>query len=98
MNYQELLNTAVKDSGWSMREIAKRCTKNGLNISQSYLSQLCKGDAPPASDKVNRMLGNVLSVVTSIDPDDLIIAAYREKIPPDILEKLKEDILRKEVC
>jgi transcriptional regulator with XRE-family HTH domain len=90
MTYHEMLKVAVKESGWSMREIARRCTKNGVNVSQPYLSKLCTGEMAPASDKVNKVLGKVLSVVSNISEDDLIIAAYLEKIPEDILEKLRE--------
>lgn len=85
-----MLRVAITESGWSMREIARRCTKNGVNLSQPYLSKLCTGEIPPASDKVNKILGNILSVVSSISEDDLLIAAYLEKIPDDILAKIKE--------
>ncbi|WP_407270003.1 hypothetical protein [Radiobacillus sp. PE A8.2] len=90
MNYHEMLKLAIKESGWSMREIARRCTEDGVNLSQPYLSKLCTGEIPPASDKVNKILGKILSVVSDISKDDLLVAAYVEKIPADVLKKLKK--------
>lgn len=90
MNYHELLKYAIDKSGLSHREIVRKCAEEGLDISQSYLSLLSRGDASPASDKINGILGKVLSTITDINPDDLIIASYRHKIPADVLAKLHE--------
>jgi SOS-response transcriptional repressor LexA len=45
-----------------------------------------KGDVPPASDEVNR----ILAVVTGGDPDALIIAGYKEKAPAKIRDLLDQ--------
>jgi transcriptional regulator with XRE-family HTH domain len=84
--YHELLKKAVGESGWSMREISRRCKEKGVGLSQGYLSQLCRKEVPPASDKANTALGEVLSLVTDLKPEELIVASYREKIPSDVLE------------
>lgn len=86
MNYHALLTHHINKSGWSMREISRRCKERDVNVSQSYLSQLCRGVVNPASDKVNKELGNVLSIVTDIEPNELVIASYKMKIPVEILE------------
>lgn len=88
LKYSDLLYKTIRNSGWSMREVARRC-----NISQSYLSLLCNGEAPPASDDVNQILGETLSQVTDIETDELIVAAYLEKIPTEILDKIMKRIL-----
>lgn len=89
MTYQEILKRGIKESGWSMREIARRCTNGGVKVSQGYLSKLCNEDIPPASDPINKALGQLLSQVSNIDPDSLYISAYRKRIPADVLTKLQ---------
>lgn len=88
MSYHEKLASAIQQSGLSLRKISEKCTDGGCNVSQSYLSQLCTGDAKPASDKVNEILGKVLSEYSNMTSEELIVAAYKERIPPQILEKL----------
>lgn len=84
VRYHDLLDKYISDSRLSLREIARRCHKKGLGIDHSYISKLKRNVMPPASDKVNEILANVLGA----DPDALLIAAYREKIPANIVEKL----------
>ncbi|OME23386.1 hypothetical protein [Paenibacillus odorifer] len=88
MSYKKILSRSIKESGWSMREIARRCTNKGVNLSQGYLSKLINEDIPPASDKINLVLGEVLSPVTSIEFDELYIEAYKDRIPKRVLDKL----------
>lgn len=83
-----MLKYAVSESGWSMREVARRCTSSGVNLSQGYLSRLINDSIPPASDPINKALGKVLSPVSNIDPDALYIEAYKERIPSDVLTRL----------
>lgn len=89
--YHMILKSAVKESGWSMREISRRCKKIGVSLSQSYLSKLCTGEVPPPSDKLNVVLGELLSTVSSVTKDKLLVAAYKERIPEAVLQKLKEN-------
>ncbi|MER2107439.1 MAG: hypothetical protein ABS949_10920 [Solibacillus sp.] len=53
-------------------------------MDKSYLSKLQNNKIPPASDKVNEAIANLLC----IDPLELKAAAYVEKIPNDVLEKI----------
>jgi len=86
MNYYQLLKQYIEQSGLSHREISRQCKERGTPVSQAYISQIVKGDVPPASDDVNR----VLAAVTGGDPDGLIIAAYKEKAPARIRELLDQ--------
>lgn len=84
MRYHALLEKYISESGLSLRKIAGLCNKKGLGINYSYISKLKNNALPPASDKVNKILAEVLGG----NPEELIVAAYREKIPANILKKL----------
>lgn len=84
MCYREILREAINKSGKSLDLIAKECFVGGFNVTTSYLSKLQNGKKSPASDKVN----NILAKVLNIDADKLLVAAYREKVPAAVLEKL----------
>ena len=71
-------------SGLSLSQIARRLEKNGINIDKSYLSKLQNGKITPAGERINDAIAEVLG----IDKLELKVAAYREKIPKDVLEKL----------
>lgn len=82
--YSEILASAVKQSGWSLAEIALRCERHGVHIERTYLSKLCTGKKPPASDRINQALATVLSPMSSITYEHLRLAAYKEAIPEDV--------------
>lgn len=84
LRYHTLLEKYISESGLSLRKIACLCNKKGLEINHSYISKLKRNVMPPASDKVNKILAEVLGG----DTEALIVAAYREKIPASILKKL----------
>jgi transcriptional regulator with XRE-family HTH domain len=86
LDYSTILQLAIKEADLSLSQISRRLKKNGVNADKSYLSKLQTGKMAPASDKMNEALAEVLS----IDLLELKAAAYREKIPEDVLEKLKE--------
>ncbi|WP_276918274.1 hypothetical protein [Aneurinibacillus aneurinilyticus] len=90
LSYQKLLADSIEKSGFSMRKISRICSERGLPISQSYLSQLSRGEVPPASDKINVFLGEVFSELIGIEQDVFLIEAYREKIPPEVLKRLQK--------
>lgn len=52
----------------------------GKSVSQGYISQLVRGETPPASDEVN----TVIAEVTGGDAKKLSWAAFVEKAPEDI--------------
>ncbi|RJX40962.1 XRE family transcriptional regulator [Paenibacillus pinisoli] len=84
MRYVEMLNEAISKNNLSLSEITNRLEDMNVKIDRSYLSKLRSGNKPPASDRVNEALAQVLNV----DPLKLKVAAYHEKIPSDVLEKL----------
>ena len=84
VRYTEILKANIMASDLSLSQIARRLEKNGINIDKSYLSKLQNGKIPPAGERINDAIAEVLG----IDKLELKVAAYREKIPKDVLEKL----------
>lgn len=84
MSYIEILRKSINASDLSLSQIARRLEKKGVNIDKSYLSKLQNGKIAPAGEKINDAIAEVLG----IDKLELKVAAYREKIPQDVLEKL----------
>ncbi|ELK39077.1 helix-turn-helix domain-containing protein [Brevibacillus agri] len=84
MNYAELLSQYIKASGLTLGEIVMKLNFKGISIDRSYISKLKNGSKPPASEEVTRALAEV----TGGDPEPLIIAAYKEKAPPEVREML----------
>jgi transcriptional regulator with XRE-family HTH domain len=86
-NYAETLSIAINESGLKLNKIAELIEDiTGSKPTKEYLSRLQNGRIPPAGDKLN----GALALVLGIEPIELKAAAYREKIPEDVLEKLKE--------
>ncbi len=81
-----MLKTAISNTDLSLSKICTKINQYGFNLNKGYLSKLQNGKKPPASDKVNLILSEVLK----IDHLELRAAAYREKLPQDVLEKLKQ--------
>lgn len=94
MRYAAMLASAVKQSGWSLAEIVLRCKRHGVEIDKGYISKLCTGKKPPASDRVNYALATVLSPVSSMTYRQLRLAAYKDTIPEDVQEALIEEALQ----
>lgn len=85
MRYKQLIEKGLRENNLSLGEAAMLISqKSGISADRSYLSKLKSGAKPPASDKLNDVIADVLS----IDPLKLKVAAYREKIPLDVLEML----------
>lgn len=84
VSYIEILRKSINASDLSLSQIARRLEKKGVNIDKSYLSKLQNGKIAPAGEKINDAIAEVLG----IDKLELKVAAYREKIPQDVLEKL----------
>lgn len=83
--YSNILRNAIEASGLKLNKISENV---GLIVGTTptihYLSRLQNGKTPPAGDALNEALAKVLG----INPIDLKTAAYREKIPEDVLENL----------
>ncbi len=85
MTYQKMLEEGLIRSGLTLRKAADLIRKeSGMRIDHSYLSKLKSGTKPPASDGLNEAIAKVLN----LDSVELKVAAYCEKIPPEVLDKL----------
>lgn len=93
MTYDKYLKKSIAVSGMSLTDICNSIKVFGFKTDKTYLSKLQNGRIPPAGDDLNEALANVLN----IDRLELKTAAYRAKIPEDVLEHLKVICGRKEV-
>lgn len=82
MSYASFLAKTIKNSGYSLRAIARLCEqKYNVKITASYLSKLQQeGNKNPASEKVNIAIAKVCK----INPDDLIFEADLERAPENV--------------
>lgn len=86
MKYTDMIERGLEDKSLNLRKTADLITeKSGLKVDHSYLSKLKNGSKPPASDKLNDALAEILG----LDPIELKAAGYREKIPADVLKQLQ---------
>ncbi|MGR6127893.1 hypothetical protein PPOLYM_03501 [Paenibacillus polymyxa] len=90
MKYSDLLKEYIKKSRLTLEEICSRLEKEGLSMSREHLSRLQNGKTPPTSDELNRAIAKV----TGGDAEELIMAAYIEKAPDFVKQKIQvgEDI------
>lgn len=88
MRYSNLLCDAVVESGWTYGQIVEKCKLKGAKISRSYLSKLCTGNLPPASDELNIVLSEVLSPVSTLTYTTLAVAKYKEIVPKDVIDAI----------
>ncbi|MEH7108229.1 XRE family transcriptional regulator [Bacillus sp. JJ1764] len=86
MHYSELLKSAIINADLSLAQISRRLKRIGFKADKGYLSKLQNGKTAPAGDRLNEGLALILNV----DPLELKAAAYREKIPTEVLQKLRE--------
>lgn len=82
MSYSNFLSNTIKNSGYSLRDIASLCEKKyNVKITASYLSKLQKeSNQSPASEKVNIAIAKVCK----INPDDLLFEADLERAPESV--------------
>lgn len=85
MNYADLLKSYIKQSPYTLDELSEKLEKRGISASLQYLSRLQNGKNPPASDELNRAIAEI----TGGDPEELIFAAYLEKVPDELKDYLK---------
>ena len=83
MDYYQMLNRAIAESGYSLRQISRKCQEEGLSITPSYISQLKNGKLPPPSWEVTKALSKVLNTPYE---SKMIFQGYLEKAPDIIKE------------
>lgn len=87
MNYSQIVDKYIKESGLSLGEIATRMqNEKGIKIDRSYISKLKNNPKYPASEEINRALAEI----TGGDPDKLVMAAYFEKAPEEVKHAFEE--------
>lgn len=88
MDYHELLREAIFKQRMKIRHVAREMLEqHGVDVDPSYISCLQNGKRPPASDKIN----DALAAVLGIDPLILKVAAYKTKIPQDVLDAMVKE-------
>ncbi|MNL22256.1 Helix-turn-helix domain protein [compost metagenome] len=87
MKYSELLSEYIEKSGLTLGEISTKIQEEkGISIDRSYISMLKNNKTKnPASDEINRALAEV----TGGDPGELVMAAYYEKAPEEVKNKIE---------
>lgn len=89
MSYSSYLSNIIKESGYSLRDIASLCEKKyNVEITASYLSKLQKGTQTPASREKNIAIAKVCET----DPDDLLFEADFERAPESV-KKLTNEMI-----
>lgn len=80
MRYANILSNAIAESGMTYSQISMKCELKGKKLSRAYLSLLCTGHKPPATDETNKVLSSVLS---TLDYKVITVAKYREVLSPE---------------
>lgn len=83
MNYTELLNKLINESGMQQKEILERCKEMGETVTQSYLSNLKSINGKTASEKVSKVIAKACNAKYE---DILTVQAYIDKAPKPILD------------
>lgn len=81
MAYTVLLNKLIKDSELTIKEIAERCTAEGVKVTPAYISTLRndKNNRTP-SDEMSRALAKACKAKNE---NILVVEAYLEKAPKE---------------
>jgi hypothetical protein len=94
MNYKELLNKLIKESGLSNKEIVAKCEKYGEKITPNYLSVLKNQDDKIPSDNLSIALAKACNARYE---DILLIQGYLDRAPKVIIDFL-EMIMQQSLC
>lgn len=89
MNYNQLLNKIMNESGLSQKEIIIKCQEQGINMKQGYISNLKTVEGRIASDEISLAIARACNAEYEYI---LIVQAYLDKAPQyiiDFIEKLK---------
>lgn len=82
MTYSEMLDSIIKDSKLSLRQLASKCGDLGLSITPSYISQLKNNKLPAPSPEVSITIAKACSSKLHAA---LVFLGYMEKAP-DIIK------------
>lgn len=84
-SYASLLKSYILNSGLSLTQISHELKNRGFSTDKGYISKLQNGKIPPAGEDLNRAIAKI----TEADPDDLILAAYLEKAPEEVKNRIQ---------
>ena len=91
--YARILSDAINQSGMSLEKITKEAYLRGVNFTTSYLCKLKNGNMSPASDSITKGLEKILGITDN----ELLLAAYRQKIPDNIYPIMVKKYSKEEV-
>jgi transcriptional regulator with XRE-family HTH domain len=86
MTYSEMLDSIIKDSKLSLRQLASKCGDLGLNITPSYISQLKNNKLPAPSPEVSITIARACSSKLHAA---LVFLGYMEKAPDIIKDYMR---------
>ena len=87
MNYKEMLNKIIKESGLTNKEILDICEKLGEKITPNYLSVLKNQENKIASDNLSVALAKACGTKHE---EVLVVQAYLDRAPDIILSYLNK--------
>ena len=86
MNYTEMLNKLINESGMSQKEISEKCKELGEDVTTTYLSALKNTNGKMASDSISRVIAKACNAKYD---EILVTQAYIDKAPPIMIDFLE---------
>lgn len=86
MNYNELLNNLIKESGKMAKDIVAECERNGIKLTTAYLSSLRNSPERTASDEISIAIAKACGAKYD---EILVVQAYLDKAPEIMIEYLE---------
>lgn len=86
MNYSEMLNQIIDDSGKMLKDICSDCQQYGVELSPTYLSVIKRDPSRVASPEISRAIAKACGAKYS---EVLVIQAYLDKAPEVLIEFLE---------
>lgn len=87
MNYTEMLNKIISESGMSQKEICDKCEEYGEKVTTSYLSGLKTNQGKMAGEEISRAIAKACNTKYS---EILVVQAYLDKCPQYLMEFLED--------
>ncbi len=86
MNYTEMLNKLISESGMNQKEISLKCKELGEDVTTTYLSALKNTTGKMASDNISRVIARACNAKYD---EILVVQAYLDKAPQIIIDFLE---------
>lgn len=86
MNYTEMLNNLINESGMNQKEISAKCKELGEDVTTTYLSALKNTNGKMASDNISRVIAKACHAKYD---EILVVQAYIDKAPQIIIDFLE---------